>query len=100
MTPTPTTETLLSAVDRSRRAFVKRVLACAVLAGPIMASFAMTKLAPDAAEAFHANQPHTNGPDPGQPVTAAEPTTLLVLGAGAATLGVGEYLRRRRAKKR
>jgi hypothetical protein len=80
-------EKVLSRVDANRRAFVKRILAGAAFAVPVLATFTIDALAPTSAQAQCLNC---------TPATP-EPSTLLLVGTGAIGLGITAY---RKAKRK
>ena len=81
-------EDWLSSVDEERRSFLQKFVIGTAFAVPLMMSFSMDCLSPDAAEAQASNQP------PSVP----EPNTLLLLGSGAAAVGAYCYARSKRKK--
>ena len=74
-----TNEQVLSRVAAERRGFVKRLLAGAAFAAPVLATFTMDALAPSSAQAQALNS------------SAPEPGTLGLIGAGVVGLGIAAW---------
>lgn len=85
-----TDEKVLSGVQADRRGFVKRILAGAAFAVPVMATFSI--------DALTVRSAHAQGPN-GNPPPAPEPSTLLLMGTGAVGLGIAAYRRSQSGKK-
>lgn len=83
-------EKVLNGVQADRRGFVKRILAGAAFAAPVLATFSIDALTARSAQAQGGNTP---------PPPVPEPSTLLLLGTGAVGLGIAAYRRSQRSKK-
>lgn len=77
-------EKVLSRVDAHRRDFVKRLLAGAAFAAPVLATFSIDALTPQEALAQNVI--------PSTP----EPSTLSLIGTGAVGLGIAAYRHHKR----
>jgi len=82
-------EKVLGRVDADRRGFVKRLLAGAAFAAPVLATFTIDALAPSSAEAQCLNGCISGAP---------EPNTLALLGTGAIGLGIAAWRGAKRKK--
>jgi hypothetical protein len=82
-------ERVLSRVEAHRRDFVKRIVAGAAFAAPVLATFSIDALTPRSAEAQGRN---------GGLAATPEPSTLLLIGTGAVGLGIAAYRNAQRKK--
>ena len=81
---------ILERVDPDRRNFVKRFLAGAAFAAPVLTTFAIDALSPRSANAMQSNIPTSTTP---------EPSTLVLMGAGAVAIGVAAHRKAQRDRK-
>ncbi len=81
---------IVERVDPDRRNFVKRFLAGAAFAAPVLTTFAIDALSPHSANAMQSNVTSSVTP---------EPSTLVLMGAGAVAIGVAAHRKAQRDRK-